>query len=65
MCNEKWLQAASQVLRFVFDAAVRELLEKGRKKRLNIFFVGPSNCRKSFLLKLFEQVFTCFTNPAK
>ena len=39
ICNKKWLQAGCQVLfwnivnKFVFAAAVRELLEKGRKKR--------------------------------
>ena len=70
-CNGKWLQAACQVLswnsinKFVFAAAVRELLEKSRKKRLNIFLVGPSSCGKSFLLKPLEQIFNCFTNPAQ
>ena len=71
ICNSKWLQAACQVLswksinKFVFAAAVRELLEKGCKKRLNIFLVGPSNCDKSLLLEPLEQIFNCFTNPAK
>ena len=54
--NGKWLQAACQVLswnsinKFVFATAARELLEKGRKKRLNIFLVGPSSCGKGCLL---------------
>ena len=71
LCNGKWLKAACQVLswnsinKFVLAAAVRELLEKGRKKRLNIFLVGPSNCGKSFLLELLEQIFNFFTNPAQ
>ena len=71
VCNGKWLQAACQVLswnsinKFVFAAAVRELLEKDRKKRLSIFLVGPSNCGKSFLLEPLKQIFNCFTNPAQ
>ena len=71
ICNGKWLQAACQVLsrnsinKFVFAAAVHELLEKGLKKRLNTFLVGPSNCQKSFLLEPLEQIFNCFTNPAQ
>ena len=41
----------NSINKFVFAAAVRELLEKSHKKRLNIFLVGPSSCGKSFLLK--------------
>ena len=48
-----------------FAAAVRELLEKSRKKRLNIFLVGPSNCGKRFLLESLKEIFNCFTNPTK
>ena len=50
ICNGKWLQPAFQVLswnsiiKFVFSAAVYELLEKGRKKRLCIVLVGLSHC---------------------
>ena len=70
ICNEKWMKAASQVLcwnsinKFVF-AAVRELLEKDRKKRLKVSLVGPSNWGKCFLLEHLEQIFNCFTNPAQ
>ena len=71
ICNGKWLQSACQVLsrnssnKFVFAAAVREILENGRKKHLNIFLVGPPNCGKSFLLEPLEQIFNCFSNPAQ
>ena len=71
ICNGKWLQAGCQVLfwnivnKFVFAAAVRELLEKDRKKRLNIFLLGPSNCGKSFLVESLEQIFNFFTNPTQ
>ena len=71
ICNGKWLQAACQVFswnsinKFVFAAAVHELLEKGCKKSLNIFLVGLSNCVKSFLLEPVKQIFNCFTIPAQ
>ena len=68
ICIGKWLQAACQVLswnsinKFVFPAAVRE---KGRKKHLSIFLVGPSNCGKGSILEPLEQIFNCFTNPGQ
>ena len=40
-------------------------MEKGRKKLLNIFLVGPSNHGKKNFLEPLEQIFNCFTNPAQ
>ena len=65
-CNGQWFKCATEVLqwnninKFVFSAAIRELLKKGRKKRLNIFLIGPSNCGKSFLLEPLEVFFFFF-----
>ena len=53
-CNKKWLKCAKQVLQWnslnphVFAAAIRELLQKGRNKKTNIFLTGSSNCGKLF-----------------
>ena len=49
---------------FVFAAAIRELLEKGRGKFRNILIVGPSNCGKTFLLTQINKIFKTFQNPA-
>ena len=48
----------------MFAAAIRELLQKGRNKKLNIFLNGPSKCGKNFLLHPHELIFKCFTSPA-
>ena len=47
-CNKKWLKCAKQVLQwdsinpYVFAAAIRELLQKGRNEKLHIFLIRPS-----------------------
>ena len=69
-CNRSWIECALQVLNqneihpFVFAAAVRELLKKGRGKFRNIFIHGPANTAKSFMLKPLEGIFKVFCNPA-
>jgi energy-coupling factor transporter ATP-binding protein EcfA2 len=65
-----WIKCANEVLRnnkvnaYVFAAAIRDLLEKGRGKNRNIVIVGPANCGKTFLLNPLNQLFQTFTNPA-
>ena len=67
-CIGKWLEASCQVLswnninKLLFAAAVRELLEKDRKKRLIISLAGLSSCEKRFLSEPLEHIFYCFTN---
>ncbi len=69
-CDGEWLTCAKEVLRqnslhpYVFAAAVRELLVKGRGKFRNIMIVGPANCGKTFLLSPLTSVFQTFANPA-
>ena len=70
VCKGEWLACAKQVLQeneinvYCFAAAIRQLLEKGRQKRLNILLIGPTNCGKSFLLNPLELIFKTFINPA-
>ena len=69
-CSGQWLTSVRQVLCqkkinvYVFSAAVRQLLQKGRQKKMNIFLVGPTNCGKSFLLNSLELIYKTFVNPA-
>jgi hypothetical protein len=69
-CDTIWIKCAKEVLRnnkvnaYVFAAAIRDLLEKGRGKNRNIMIVGPANCGKTFLLNPLNQLFQTFTNPA-
>ena len=59
-CNGQWLVCAKQALQqnginlYYFALSLRQLLEKGRQKRLNILLIGPTNCGKSFLLNPLE-----------
>ena len=70
-CNGEWFACAREVLRnnsinaYVYADALRQCLDKGRKKNNNILLVGPTNCGKSFLLNPVELLFRkCFANPA-
>ena len=69
-CNRTWIECAIEVLNqneihpFLFAAAVRDLLKKGRGKFRNIFIHGPANTAKSFMLKPLEGIFKVFSNPA-
>ena len=69
-CNRTWIDCATEVLNlneihpFVFAAAVRDLLKKGRGKFRNIFIHGPANTAKSFMLKPLAGIFKVFSNPA-
>ena len=69
-CKGQWFMCAKQVLRnndvnvYVFAAAVRELLIKGRGKYRNLMIVGPANCGKTFLLDPLNIIYDTFTNPA-
>lgn len=69
-CGGVWLQCAQEVLiqnhvhPYVFSAALRELMVKGRGKHRNIIIVGPANCAKTFLLRPVEKVFETFANPS-
>jgi len=66
----QWLECARQVLSqndiniYVYAAALRELLTKGRGKHRNLLIIGPANSGKTFLLKPLELIFNCFVNPA-
>ncbi len=69
-CAGEWLKCANKVLRqndihpYVFSAAVRDLLQKGRGKFRNIMIVGPANCGKTFLLSPLTSIYEAFQNPA-
>jgi hypothetical protein len=69
-CNGEWLECAKQVLQqnginlYYFASALRQLLENGRQKRLNVLLIGPTNCGKSFLLNPLELIYKIFINPA-
>ena len=70
-CDGKWLECATEVLRnnnvhpYVFAAALRELIEKGRGKRRNIIITGPADSGKTFLLNPLSRVFTgTLSNPS-
>ena len=69
-CGGVWLTCAKQVLRqnnfnvYVYAAAIRDAITKGRQKNNNIMFVGPTNCGKSFLLNPLEIIFRSFVNLA-
>lgn len=69
-CDKTWIQSAKEVLRnnkinaYVFAAAIRELLEKGRGKYRNVMIVGPADCGKTFILNPLNELFQTFTNPA-
>ena len=66
-CHGEWLVCAKQVLQqnginlYCFASALRQLLQKGRQKRLNVLLIGPTNCGKSFLLNPLDKT---FINPA-
>ena len=68
----RWVELACDILKrnninkLEFTAAIRDLLQKGRKKFTNLLIVGPSNTAKSFLLEPLTEVFEerCFTSPA-
>ena len=65
----KWMKCAREILRnnsingFVYTAALRECLVKGRRKNNNIIITGPTNCGKSFMLNPLEIIFKAFVNP--
>ena len=65
----KWLKCAREILRnnsingFVYAAALRECLVKGRRKNNNVIIKGPTNCGKSFMLNPLEIIFKAFVNP--
>ena len=69
-CNGQWFECADEVLRknkihpYIFAAAARDLLEKGRGKYRNLMIVGPANCAKTFLLAPIQNLFKTFSNPA-
>lgn len=42
---------------------IRDAIFKGREKNNKTMLVGPTNCRKSFLLNLLELIFQRFVNP--
>ena len=69
-CGGMWLQCATEVLNnnhihpFVFAAALRDLLTKGRGKFRNLMIVGPANCGKTFMLSPLQNMYNTFSNPA-
>ena len=70
-CNGVWYQCAMDILRrseinkYVFADAIREVVEKGRGRKRNIFLLGPTSSGKTFLLKPLLHIFPYhFTNPA-
>lgn len=70
-CNGLWFTCALDLLKrnkinkYLFAHAIRELLEKGRGKKRNLFLMGPHTSGKTFLLKpLLTMYPQNFTNPA-
>ena len=69
-CGKVWLQCAKEILQnngvnlYYFACALRQALQKGRQKNINILIVGPTNCGKSFLLNPLEMIYKAFVNPA-
>ena len=69
-CRGIWIRSAQQLLAlngintFVFAAAVRDLIKKGRGKYRNLLLVGPPTCGKTFLTKPLESIYRCFVNPS-
>ena len=69
-CNSRWEECALQVLKqnnvhpCVFASAVRDLLEKGRRKFRNLMIVSSANCGKIFLFSPLPRIFATFANPA-
>ena len=69
-CEGQWYECAIEVLNqnnihpYIFAAALRELLEKGRGKFRNIMIIGPANCAKTFMLAPLQVIFKTFSNPA-
>ena len=63
VCHGSWLKYAEEIMKnnklhpVVFGTAVKELITLECGKYRNIIIVGPSNCGKTFLLKLLESVF--------
>ena len=49
---------------YVFAAALRDLLLKGRGKFRNVIIVGPANSGKTFLLSPLTSIFQTFAHPA-
>ena len=68
-CAGEWLTCANEVLKqnnihpYVFAAALRDPLVKGRGKFCNIIIVGPANWGKTFLLSPLTSIFQTFANP--
>ena len=62
-CDKLWYKSTTEVLSnnkihpIVYTIALHELIIHGRKKFPNILILGPTNCRKTFLLKPLEQIF--------
>ena len=69
-CAGMWYNSALEVLRnnkvnlYLFAAAMRQALQKGRQKKTNALIIGPTNCGKSFLFNPLEIVYKAFVNPA-
>ena len=71
ICDGVWLKCAlnllerSRINRYLFAHAMRDLLEKGRGKRRNLFLMGPHTSGKTFLLKPLLKIYPQhFSNPA-
>ena len=47
----------------LFCCAIYKALAEGRKKKNNVFLVGPTNAAKSFLVKPLATIFKCYTIP--
>ena len=69
-CNRIWLKCALEVLQnnkinaYVYAAAIRDSIIKGRGKFRNIMIISPANCGKTFLLKPLDTIYRVLLNPA-
>ena len=70
-CNGLWYRCATDILRrsdinkYVFADAIRELLEKGRGRKRKKILLGPESSGKTFLLKPLLTIYPeHFANPA-
>lgn len=69
-CDGRWLTYAEQIIdqNPLVDGrqlkeAVKNNIDLGRCKESTVFFIGPRDCGKSFLLLPLENIFNTFSNP--
>ena len=69
-CLGRWLTFANQIMSYnpsidqvELKRVVVDNIQFGRCKDSTVFFIGPTDCGKSFLLLPLEKLFKTFSNP--